>query len=99
MKIMTSPKFLITKLNDCSVLSTASVPSTTAITIMNRATGINTIVMKHIAEMIIARIKLPNLSITRSTLFLKFIGRLLAISLVMSTVTQMAKNPIKGTMK
>ena len=81
MKTITSSKFLTTKSTDLLVLSTASVRSIMAIVMINRATGINTKVMKHIAEIMATTISMSNLPVTKSMLFRKSTGRLLMMSI------------------
>ncbi len=99
MKIITSPEFLTIKLNDLFVLSMASVPSIRAVVMMNRATGINTNVIKHTSETMAARIKVPNLLVTRLTLFFMFMGCSLIMSLAISTIMQLAINPMMDAIK
>ncbi len=94
MKITTSPRFLVTKLKDLLVLSTASRFSIIAITTINKAIGSKIMVMLHRAAIMDVTINTLILLIMRFKLLFKSINRLLMASLAISTVMQAAIKPI-----
>ena len=89
----------MTKLNDFFVLSTASVCSITAIVIINKATGISTNVIVHIAAIMAAMISVPSFPVTKFRLFRKSTVLPLIESLAMSTIMQLAMKPTKAARK
>lgn len=99
MKTMTSPRLRKTKLIDLFVLSTASVPSMTAIVIMNKATGNRTNVIAHKAAIMAATISVPSFPVTKFRLFPKSTVLALIESLAMSITMQLAMNPNRAARK